>query len=105
MILKWILEDNGKVLTATMSNPIGVVFKVRPVERRNGQMTSRSEVWVGNTTRWGEPRVFEVAANLTSHHPDSVEAKAECIKAFKSWADSVVTVATSDGHGNTTLEI
>ncbi len=102
MILKWILEDNGKVWTATMSNPIGVVFKVRP----HGFNGSDSEVWVGNTAIWpGEPIVSLVAVTHTSHHPDSHEAKTEAIKLFKYWADSVVIVATSDGHGNIIYEV
>lgn len=96
MVLKWILEDNGKVLTATMNNPIGVVFKTR--ENGSG---SDCEAWVGDTTRLGwQPNVCLVTVAHCREPFESDAAKAEAIKAFQSWAGSVFVVAASDGCGN-----
>jgi hypothetical protein len=100
-IMKWILEDNGRTWTATLNRPIGVVFKVRP-DRGRG---SDSEVWVGDTTRLGGPDVTLVTLAHTSHHPDSMEARAKAVTLFREWAMDVVINAATDGRGNMILDI
>lgn len=92
--LSWIYEDNGKVLYATMNNPIGVVFKLRPTK----QDGTSCEVHVGCTTDWNTPQVYHVASSFTKEPVESDTAKAQAIRAFKSWADAVYITAGTD-HG------
>lgn len=87
MALNWIYEDNGKVLTATAPSPGGVVFKTRPGIKPG---SSRSEVWVGNTSIWGPPNVHLVWYITAPFPPDSEEAKANALIGFEEWARSVV---------------
>ncbi len=89
--LTWIYEDDGKTLATTVPGITGVVFKVRPATNGEGSI---AEAYVGNTSHWGEPDVTLVASWQSGAAPGSQAAKANAVKAFKDWADSVVTLAS-----------
>ena len=100
--LKWVLEDNGKVLRADVEN-MGVVLTVTPVDRPDEKINRTAEVF---TTLIGWPPSWNKFMMTGWHEMCTLEdIKKRSLLAFVTWARSVITIATSDGYGNITIDL
>lgn len=101
--LKWVLEDNGIVLRADVPD-MGVTLTVEPVNQPERQIYRAAKVFVRAIALW--PPIEK--GHFMSAWYETVtldDAKKNSLLAFMSWARSVITIATSDGHGNITIDL
>lgn len=100
--LKWILEDNGKVLRADVEG-MGVVLTVTPVDQPAVSKQRVSEAFVKEIGWPTKSTKFQVSGYHATGTLD--DAKKNSLRAFMTWARSVITIATSDGWGNITIDL
>lgn len=100
--MKWMLLDNGNVLRADVDS-MGVVLTVTPVDRPDEKIARVAEVFT-REIGWSP---IGTKFMMTAWHGTCTldEAKKNTLLAFISWARSVITIATGDGHGNITIDL
>ncbi len=100
--MKWILEANGKVLRADVEN-MGVILTVTPIDQPDKKINRTADVF---TTLIGWPQSSQKLLMAGWHEMCTLEdIKKRSLLAFMSWARSVITIATGDGHGNITIDL